>query len=151
MFENLFGKSKKVQELEDAVALLTKEKEDREAAEKAAIAEAFRLETLAKEEEERRNAKKNLATEAEEPYITITEIDVSSGNISEGAFEFDWNEFFIKELQKNGYVGMSDEETVEMWFRDICKHVVLETYEQADADLTKVTKEDLGDGLSSYS
>lgn len=71
--------------------------------------------------------------------------------VANGNFEFDWNDHFIKELHKGGYIGVSDEQAVEQWFRDICKYVLAEAYEQADADLGEPAVEDLGDGLKSYS
>jgi len=53
-------------------------------------------------------------------------------------------------LQKNGYVGVSDEDAVDQWFRDVCKHVVLETYEDADESGT-ISREQLEDGRAEYS
>ena len=67
-----------------------------------------------------------------------------------GAIEMDWNEYFIKMLHDNGYNGVSDEDAVDQWFRDVCKHVVLETYENADEG-QKINREDLGDGRAEYS
>ena len=67
-----------------------------------------------------------------------------------GAIEMDWNEYFIKMLQKNGYIGVSDEDAVDQWFRDVCKHVVLETYENEDQG-QKINQVDLGDGRTEYS
>ncbi len=67
-----------------------------------------------------------------------------------GAIEMDWNTFFIEMLQRHGYVGVSDEDAVDQWFRDVCKHVVLETYENEDQS-GNISREDLGGGRAEYS
>lgn len=69
----------------------------------------------------------------EEPRIEITGFAVNPDNPSEGAFEFDWNKEFINKLISDGYAGHSDEDLVEQWFSDVCRNVVLETYEQEKA------------------
>lgn len=69
----------------------------------------------------------------EEPRIEITGFAVNPDNPGEGAFEFDWNKEFINKLINEGYTGRSDEDLVEQWFSDVCRNVVLETYEQEKA------------------
>jgi hypothetical protein len=69
----------------------------------------------------------------EEPRVEITGFAVDPNNPGQGAFEFDWNKEFIYKLISEGYVGDSDEDLVEQWFSDICRNVVLETYEQERA------------------
>ena len=66
-----------------------------------------------------------------------------------GAIEMDWNEHFIVMLQQNGYIGVSDEDAVDQWFRDVCKHVVLETYEDEEGD--RINRTELDDGRAEYS
>ena len=127
------------------------ERHDREAIAKAEAEEANRLQQLADEEIARKEAEKNLATERGEPYINIVNIDMDQDEgASIGSIEMDWNEHFIIMLQKNGYVGVSDEDAVDQWFRDVCKHVVLETYENA-SESNNISREDLGDGRAEYS
>lgn len=69
----------------------------------------------------------------EEPRIEITGFAVNPDDPSQGAFEFDWNKTFIHQLVSEGYTGRSDEDLVEQWFSDVCRNVVLETYEQEKA------------------
>ena len=42
---------------------------------------------------------------------------------------------------------------VDRWFQEICRNVVLETYEQeqADPDLRRVSRRNLGDGRTEIS
>ncbi len=116
-----------------------------------AVAAANRTAKLAAEEQERKDAEKTLATEKGEPWINIVSIemeDKDSANI--GAIEMDWNQHFIEMLQKNGYIGVSDDDAVDQWFRDVCKHVVKETYENEESD-QKTTRTELDDGRAEYS
>jgi len=135
--------------LEKAQAFADAEQE-RLNAEQAIVDEEQRLEKLVADEDARKNAAKNLATKNEESYITVTQIDVTEG-VQNGNFAFDWNEYFIKELHAGGYVGVSDEQAVEQWFRDVCKYVLAEAYEQSTADLGIPAVEELTDGRKSYS
>ena len=78
-------------------------------------------------------------------------MDMEPGNTANvGSIEMDWNEYFIMMLQKNGYIGVSDEDAVDQWFRDVCRHVVLETYEDEESS-SKVTRNELDDGRAEYS
>lgn len=117
----------------------------------AAIEEANKLEKLVQEAKELKEAEKTLATEKGEPWINVVSMDMEPGNTANiGAIEMDWNENFIKMLHQNGYNGVSDEDAVDQWFRDVCKHVVLETYEEAETSQT-VTRTGLDDGRAEYS
>ena len=142
---------------EQVLALIEKdqkrEEEDLEARllAEAEQAEEARRAQLIKEEKERQEAAKTQATEAGEPYINVVQIEMDPDNgANVGAIEMDWNEHFIKMLHQSGYTGVSDEDAVDQWFRDVCKHVVLETYEQADEG-QKINREDLGGGRAEYS
>ena len=90
---------------------------------------------------------KDLATEREEPYVAILSMDVDPDNIHQGAFELDWNPQFIKMLFKAGYRDDVEEDMVDRWFQDVCRQVVMETYEK---DQAMVTRNDLGDGKAEY-
>ena len=117
----------------------------------AAIEEANKLEKLVQEAKELKEAEKTLATEKGEPWINVVSMDMEPGNTANiGAIEMDWNENFIKMLHQNGYNGVSDEDAVDQWFRDVCKHVVLETYEDASEE-QKITRTGLDDGRAEYS
>ena len=99
---------------------------------------------------------KELATKNKEPYINILSMDVDPENLNEGAFELDWNDIFIARLIKAGYQGKKDQDLVDQWFQNVCRNVVLETYQQEQAmnpqtQGVKVNKRDLGDGKSEVS
>lgn len=98
---------------------------------------------------------KQLATLNELPYISVVSMEVNNDNIGIGAFELDWNEIFIAKLLKAGYKGTSEEQIVDQWFTDICRNVVLETYEQYEANNPRppsgIQKKNLGNGRTEVS
>lgn len=73
---------------------------------------------------------KEVATEKGEPYISVVAVDLDNKNLGNGSFELDWNDRFIKDLRAAGYPGKTDEDVVDLWFRDICRNILAETYEQ---------------------
>jgi len=97
---------------------------------------------------------KQLATEKGEPYVAVLSMDVDPNNLHQGAFELDWNEIFVARLVKAGYMMKptdTDGEIVDRWFQNVCRHVVMETWEQEQAIKNSgmyVQKRDLGDGRS---
>jgi hypothetical protein len=95
---------------------------------------------------------KELATEKGEPYVNIISVDLDPENIGNGAFELDWNDFFVAKLVRSGYKGKDDSQIVDQWFQDVCRNVVMETFEQYEANnprpVTGVKRRDLGDGRS---
>ena len=97
---------------------------------------------------------KQIATEAGEPWVSVLRMDVDPNNLHQGAFELDWNEIFVARLVKAGYMMKptdSDGEIVDRWFQNVCRHVVMETWEQEQAIKNSgmyVQKRDLGDGRS---
>ena len=99
-------------------------------------------------------SEKQIATEAGEPYVAILRMDVDPNNLHQGAFELDWNEIFVARLVKAGYMMKptdSDGEIVDRWFQNVCRHVVMETWEQEQAIKNSgmyVQRRDLGDGRS---
>jgi hypothetical protein len=79
---------------------------------------------------------KDQATEKKEPYVTVLSMDVDPDNLHAGAFELDWNEYFVARLVKAGYMMNKDDtdaEIVDRWFQNVCRHVVMETWEQEQA------------------
>ena len=76
---------------------------------------------------------KDIATEKGEPYVAILSMDVDPTDLNQGAFELDWNEKFIANLIRAGYQGKTDEDLVDQWFQNVCRNVVLETFEQDQA------------------
>jgi len=100
---------------------------------------------------------KQLATESNEPYVNIVSLDVDLDNLHQGAFELDWNEIFVARLVKAGYMIKKDDtdaEIVDRWFQNVCRHVVMETWEQEEA-INKsgvwVRSTNIGDGRSEVS
>ena len=99
-------------------------------------------------------SEKQIATEASEPWVSVLRMDVDPNNLHQGAFELDWNEIFVARLVKAGYMMKptdSDGEIVDRWFQNVCRHVVMETWEQEQAIKNSgmyVQKRDLGDGRS---
>jgi len=91
---------------------------------------------------------KAAATTRGEPWVAIVTMDVDYNNLSDGAFELDWNEKFIAQLMRFGYQGKEDADLVDQWFTDVCRNVVLETFEQDKADPGNRT--DLGGGRREY-
>jgi hypothetical protein len=101
---------------------------------------------------------KQLATENNEPYVAILNMDIDPNNLHQGAFELDWNEIFIARLVKAGYMMKptdADSDIVDRWFQNVCRHVVMETWEQDQAMRNSaggyVHARDIGDGRTEIS
>jgi hypothetical protein len=72
---------------------------------------------------------KEIATEKGEAYVNILSMDIDPENIGAGAFELDWNEKFIADLVRHGYMmdkNDTDADIVDRWFTAVCRNVVLE-------------------------
>lgn len=101
---------------------------------------------------------KQIATEKGEAYVNILSMDIDPTNLNQGSFELDWNEKFVANLVRAGYQMKPDDadsDIVDRWFQNVCRNVVLETYEQEQAmnpERDRVVKtRDLGDGRSEVS
>lgn len=98
---------------------------------------------------------RDLATQRGEPWVQVVSFDVDPNNMSNGAIELDYNDIFVARLVKAGYRGKNDQQIVDQWFTDVCRNVVMETYEQEMADPEKRTsttnRRDLGGGRSEFS
>jgi len=101
---------------------------------------------------------KQIATENNEPYVAIVTMDIDPNNLHQGAFELDWNEIFIARLVKAGYMMKptdADSDIVDRWFQNVCRHVVMETWEQEQAIRNSgaqyVRTRDIGDGRTEIS
>ena len=99
---------------------------------------------------------KEIATEAGEPYVAVLNFDLDPENLHQGSFELDWNDKFIANLVRAGYQMKPNEPEniiVDRWFQNICRHVVLETWEQDQANNpTRFHKvKNLGNGYSEVS
>ena len=93
---------------------------------------------------------KDLATEANEPYINITSVDLDPDNIGNGSFSLDWNDKFVTNLVRSGYQGKTDQQLVDQWFQQICRNILAENIEQewADPDRRQTNVRDIGLGRS---
>lgn len=98
---------------------------------------------------------KELATDRGEAYVNIISMDIDPNGMGMGSFELDWNEKFIADLVRHGYMmdqNDTDSDIVDRWFTNVCRNVVLETYEQYEAMSNRVVKtRDVGDGRSEVS
>ena len=103
-----------------------------------------------------KKTEKELATDKGEPWVGILSMDIDPDNLHQGAFELDWNDKFVANLVRAGYQGKpedTDAEIVDRWFQNICRHVVLETFEQEQAmNPNRVVKSrDIGGGRTEIS
>ena len=103
---------------------------------------------------------KDLATERGEPWVSVISVELDPDNIGNGAFELDWNDKFVTNLVRAGYQskpGEEDSAIVDRWFQDVCRNVVMENFEQweanqpYDARPRVIDKKDLGDGRTEAS
>ena len=117
-----------------------------------AVVEKPKTSTKKKAEPAPKSAKE-LANERGEPYVAILSMDVDPENIHSGAFELDWNDKFVANLIRAGYVGKTDSDIVDQWFQNVCRHVVMETWEQEQAmNPQRYTRSrDLGNGRTEVS
>jgi hypothetical protein len=83
-----------------------------------------------------KKTEKELATEKGEPWVAILSMDVDPENLHQGAFELDWNDKFVANLVRAGYQIKPDDtdaDIIDRWFNNVCRHVVMETWEQEQA------------------
>jgi hypothetical protein len=129
----------------------------KKAAEVELLAPRARSEPTPKQSRKVEKSAKELATEAGEPYVAVLRMDVDLANLHQGAFELDWNEIFVARLVKAGYMMKKDDqdsEIVDRWFQNVCRHVVMETWEQEQAIIKSgiwVKTTDIGGGRSEVS
>lgn len=143
MILNIFKKLSGIAAEEEKMAQLEQELAEQLAAKEAkkiAAAEKRKAKKEKREEKEKQLTQKELANIAHEPYIQILGIEVDIDNLGQGAFELDWNDVFVAKLVRAGYPGKTDQDVVDNWFREVCRNVLLETYEQEQADPEKRTK-----------
>ena len=97
----------------------------------------------------KKKSAKDQATERQEPWVSILDMDIDMDDIASGSFELDWNDYFVTRLLKAGYKGKTDADIVDQWFQQVCRNVAMETWEQEQADPERRT--DLGDGRTEIS
>jgi hypothetical protein len=98
---------------------------------------------------------KEEATKRKEPWVSVLKVEIDPNNVGNGSFELDWNEFFVMKLLRAGYQGKDDVQIVDRWFQDVCRNVVLETFEQYEANnprpISGIQRKDIGDGRTEVS
>jgi hypothetical protein len=105
----------------------------------------------------KKKTEKEIATERGEPYVTILSMEIDPNNLHQGAFELDWNDKFVSNLIRAGYQMKPDDtdaDIVDRWFQNVCRHVVMETWEQEEAMRQSgiyVKTTDLGNGRKEVS
>lgn len=109
-----------------------------------------------KQPEAPKKTAKELATERGEAYFEIVSMDIDPDNIHAGSFEFDWNDKMIADLIRHGYMMKptdTDADIIDRYFQNVCRHVVLETWEQEQALIGNriIRRKDIGDGRSEIS
>jgi hypothetical protein len=116
--------------------------------------------TATKKVESAIKSPKELATERGEPWVSVLSVELDPDNIGNGAFELDWNDKFVTNLVRAGYQsrpGEEDSAIVDRWFQDVCRNVVMENFEQWEANQPYdarpriIDKKDLGDGRTEAS
>lgn len=111
---------------------------------------------------EKKLTPKEEATKNGEPYVNVLSMDIDPEDINTGSFELDFNEIFVARLVKAGYMIKkedTDMEIVDRWWTQVCRNVVLELYEQQQADpdnryrteMRVVQTKDLGGGRTEVS
>ena len=80
-----------------------------------------------------KKSEKDLATEKGEPWVSVLSMELEKENMDRGAFELDWNDLFVAKLIRSGYQGKTDNDIVDNWFQDVCRNIVMESYEKEQA------------------
>jgi len=120
------------------------------------VVDGYQPEEGAKNAKPPKQSEKDAATSRGEPWVKVLSVELDPDNIGNGAFEIDFNEIFVARLVKAGYKGKDDYAIVDMWFTDICRNVVMENFEQWEANHPDqsprvVQKRDLGGGRTEVS
>jgi len=89
---------------------------------------------------------KEAATKAKKPWVGVLDTQVNKENIKNGFFELDWNNEFIEQLIDAGYKGESNEEIVDMWFKDLARNVLAEEGQDPTRNAGYINTKNLGDG-----
>jgi len=85
----------------------------------------------------KKKSEKELATEAGEPWVNVIGFQIDPDDPGNGSFEIDYNDKFLTQLVRAGYQKQPNEDEnriVDRWFQDICRNVLMENYEQWEAD-----------------
>lgn len=103
-------------------------------------------------------SEKDQATKRGEPYIKVIDFGIEQSDPRLGSFELDWNHIFVEHLRGLGYPGKTDEQVVELWFQDVCRNIVMETFEQEQPNFSEnnysaryINRRNIGGGKSEIS
>lgn len=120
---------------------------------KAESAEATPKKPRASKKKPAEDPDKVRATKRGEPWVKILSMDLDPSDPGVGSFELDWNEKFVANLVRAGYQGKTDADIVDNWFQAVCRNVVMETWqqEQADPNNRNSNRKDLGNGRTEIS
>jgi hypothetical protein len=66
---------------------------------------------------------KEKATARNEPYVHVIKVNIDKNNPSDGYFELEWNQIFIRQLMDAGYSGDNEEAIIDQWFSALCSSV----------------------------
>ena len=91
---------------------------------------------------------KEEATKAGKPWVGVLDTQVNKDNIRNGFFELDWNNEFIEQLIDAGYSGESNEQIVDLWFKDLARNVLAEEGMDTGRGAGYINTKNLGDGKS---
>ena len=64
-----------------------------------------------------------------EPYMAMPKISWDPADPSKTFFELDYNDYFVRFLEQNGYVG-SEEDIINKWLNDVCGSILDEMSEK---------------------
>jgi hypothetical protein len=91
---------------------------------------------------------KEKATKAKKAWVGVLDTQVNKDNIRNGFFELDWNNEFIEQLLDAGYKGETNEEIVDMWFKDLARNVLQEQGHDPNRGAGFINTTNLGGGKS---
>ena len=94
-----------------------------------------------------KKSEKEIATAKGEPWVSVLSMELEKENMDRGAFELDWNDLFVAKLIRSGYQGKTDNDIVDNWFQDVCRNIVMESYEKEQA---QSNIENLDDARKAY-
>lgn len=71
---------------------------------------------------------KEKATARNEAYVNVVKVNIDKDKPSDGYFELEWNQVFIRQLMDAGYSGDNEEEIIDQWFTALCSSVAASEY-----------------------
>ena len=92
-------------------------------------------------------SEKERATMERRPWVSVVKIEIDPVNNSVGMIELDFNEEFVRSLQRDGFTGHTSEEIVDAWLSTVCKSIAINLWEEENDDQSaKPNRRDLGEG-----